>query len=95
MTERFYNTTEEDDNTNQVFINIARNQDQIILDFFRKYPNDSFTPDAVHWNLYDERTPVTSVRRSITNLTASGKLIKTDNKQLGHYGRMCYQWKLA
>lgn len=93
MTERFYNTTDEDDNTNKVLTSIARKQDDIILDYFRNHPDDSFTPEAIHYVRFDEKTPITSVRRSITNLTAAGRLEKTDEKQLGVYGRMNYKWK--
>lgn len=38
--------------------------------------------------------PITSIRRALTNLTKQGKLIKTNEKRIGMYGRSEYVWKL-
>ena len=40
-------------------------------------------------------TPITSIRRSITNLTRAGRLVRTEEKVEGMYGRPEYVWKLA
>jgi DNA-binding transcriptional regulator PaaX len=36
--------------------------------------------------------PLTSVRRALTNLSKQGKLIKTDEKKKGIYGRDEFIW---
>lgn len=65
-----------------------------ILETFKKYPDREFTPCQIHTIIDDYATLLTSVRRSITNLTGSGKLIKTSNIKPGIYGRPCFTWKL-
>ncbi len=72
----------------------ARTQEDIILEYFKKYPEHIFIPDDIH-NLFDPtKTPITSVRRSMTNLTIKGFLIKTDQFRTGKYGKQTHCWKL-
>jgi len=40
-------------------------------------------------------SPITSVRRVITNLTGEGVLRKTDHQKEGPYGDPNYTWTLA
>jgi len=42
----------------------------------------------------NEQTPLTSIRRAITDLTNRNRLVKTDKKVLGSAGRKTYTWKL-
>lgn len=49
-----------------------------------------FSPSDMQFMDY----PLTSIRRALTNLTKQGKLIKTDEKRIGMYGRSEYVWKL-
>ncbi len=72
----------------------AADQQDAILAVFRRWPDRSLTPDDIAANVND-RWPITSIRRAITNLTTAGYLIKTDRKKTGHYGRPCYCWRLA
>lgn len=39
-------------------------------------------------------TPITSIRRAITNLTNEEKLVKTTNMKIGIYGKPEYYYKL-
>ena len=39
-------------------------------------------------------TPITSIRRAINTLTAEDKLIKTNIKRKGMYGKLNYAWEL-
>jgi hypothetical protein len=71
----------------------ADSQDEIILLWF-KFSGGSHTPSEIHSVLFPD-VPITSVRRSISNLTAGGYLQKTDHQKLGPYKRPEYQWELA
>ena len=55
------------------------------------------TPSDV-WVVYDmeykENTPMTSIRRAISNLTKKGKLVKTDKMKDGYYGKQEHCWRL-
>jgi hypothetical protein len=49
------------------------------------------------WKIYQleyGRTPITSIRRSITDLTNDGYLEKTGFKSLGEFGRPEYNWQI-
>ena len=50
------------------------------------------------WKLYpdsiDYQTPLTSIRRAMTDLTIEGKLIKTDIKKQGIYNRPEYVYSI-
>ena len=42
--------------------------------------------------LMDNNTPLTSIRRAITNLEKKGKLEKTDIQKEGMYGKKTFCW---
>ena len=76
----------------------AITQQDKILAFFRKNSPMAFTPNDVRIavftaNDFDKVTPLTSVRRGITQLTNAGYLIKTDDMRRGIYGKLNYTWK--
>jgi hypothetical protein len=60
----YHNTTNEPDP--KLFEVKARTQDQIVLEIFRKHPD--LTASECHKLYPDFRVPLTSIRRSITNL---------------------------
>lgn len=69
-------------------------QDEAILHLFQSRTRD-FTPSEVK-RILDHtlnNPPLTSIRRSISSLTKSGNLIKTDKKRVGSYGRLEYAWR--
>lgn len=72
-------------------------QKGIVLDFFRQRFSMSFTPAEVHEILEHDghKILLTSVRRSITNLTKENKLIKCDysESKKGAYGALNRVWK--
>ena len=90
----FYNTTGERDPELSEYREQAKSQDETILEFFECYHALSFTPFEIQAAVMIE-APITSVRRSITNLTTAGKLRRTDEKREGDYGRPCYCWTIA
>lgn len=75
----------------------ATKQKAIVLDFFRSYPNDGYTPYEVYefFMRYEGDILLTSVRRCITNLTKEGRLIKcqwSESKE-GAYGKLNRCWR--
>jgi len=91
--EEFYNTTHESGEKLKEYKAKANSQSDQILKYFKKMQRP-MTPSEVHMNLFDEFTPLTSVRRAMSNLTGHGKLEKTSDKQNGIYGHPEYKWKL-
>ena len=88
----FYNTTKESGQTLLEFRAKARTQDGIIARFLQeKYP-ESYTPEEVQIKL-NLNCPLTSVRRSISNLTKQGRLVRTEEKRYSRYGRLTYCWR--
>lgn len=75
----------------------ASRQKEIVLDFFRRRFSMNFTPVNVHEALESdgELILLTSVRRSITDLTKEGKLIKCDysESRKGAYNTLNRVWK--
>ena len=69
----------------------AQTQEDRILALYRT--GEQLTPDQVHARLFDYRTPLTSVRRAITNLTSAGYLEKTDRQREGMYGKQVFVWR--
>lgn len=73
---------------------IAMTQSEKIMRFFEANPTKEFTPCEV-WQAVGYGTMLlTSTRRSISDLTKAGDLIKTANRKAGIYGEMNYTWKL-
>lgn len=76
----------------------AHNQESLILDFFkRRAQYNSYTPAEI-WQVFNGQGynwPLTSVRRSISNLTDKKKvLIKLNEKRRGIFGLTNHTWKL-
>lgn len=75
----------------------ARQQENMILAYFRSRPTAALTPEDL-LAIMSPNTPLTSVRRAITNLTAKGflrKLPLTDVFHIGKYGKPVHSWKLS
>ena len=89
----FHNTINEKGNTLKESREKAESQQDKILSFFQIHCNKVFTPFEVLNQLFDNNTPITSVRRSMTNLEKSGQLVKTDIQKEGLYGKNNYCWK--
>lgn len=68
-------------------------QEDIILDFFEAHPEGAFTPFEIGDILFDN-TPITSVRRGMTNLAKRGLLEKTEIVREGPYGHRNHCWRL-
>jgi hypothetical protein len=69
-------------------------QNDAILKFFRRNPGLLYTPFEI-WKVMNlPRTPLTSIRRAMSDLTKLGYLEKTGYKKLAQYGAESYTWKL-
>jgi hypothetical protein len=71
----------------------TENQDDRILAFFQRYPGKSFPTYLVRLKVMPN-APMTSVQRSITNLTDRGFLIKTENWAVSPYEKQVHTWIL-
>lgn len=95
----YYNTTNENGSLLKTNTKQAENQTTLTLSVFQTYPTYTFSADEVWQFLIDneainEQTPLTSIRRAITDLTNEGKIVKTNRKVLGSAGRKTYTWRL-
>mgnify|MGYP003114690559 FL=1 len=94
----FYNTTQQTgEELKTSWIDTAK-QDEIILLLFARNQDMTFTPFDIQNILkhdYDKDYPITSIRRSISNLTEIEALEKTSTKRKGKYGKKNYCWKYA
>lgn len=90
----YYDTTRETPSELAESRRKAIKQEDVILHFFRSYPEKSFTPFEVRDHLFDDSTPVTSIRRAITNLTDEGELEMLDEKRKGKYGKLNHTWRV-
>lgn len=91
--DNYYNTTKE---TGEILVRaniMAGKQNDIVLDIFERYQR-ALSPSEVY-AVFPKRVPITSIRRSITNLTKLGFLEKTDIMKVGIYGKREHYWKLA
>lgn len=89
----FYNTTRESGQLLVDFEHKSEFQDQKIYNFFKENMYCGYTPESVHENVFDNKTPITSVRRGITTLQKQGKLVKFECvKSTGSYGRPVSVW---
>lgn len=93
----FYNTTSETGATLAHYKLKEAKQREYVLGLFKRL-QIPLTPSFVHESYCRDtgkhRTPLTSIRRTITDLTADNKLERLDDKTEGIYGRNQHYWKL-
>ena len=89
----YYNTNDEHGEELQDSRRTAATQGGVILDYFRENPEEELTPFEIKAKL-NMRAPITSIRRAITDLTAEGRLEKTNTLKAGMYGKKCHCWRL-
>lgn len=93
----FFNTIGEKGNTLECSQKQVARQANRVLAIFRQFSGSPLTPYTVHviYEDFYNKTPITSIRRAITDLTNQGMLIKTQIKGKGKYHKPNYKWKLA
>lgn len=82
----YHNTTNLTGNTLKECIRDALRQEDKVMQYFNRHTKA--TPSDVHGGLVKEgiinwNTPITSIRRAITNLMKDGRLKKTDEMKPG------------
>lgn len=95
-TRPYYDTTCEAERLAE-FEKTAGEQNKAVLRYFRGRVGEAISPSQcwrglIDMGLIDGATPLTSIRRSITNLTGAF-LEKTDEKTKGEYGRPELCWR--
>jgi hypothetical protein len=88
----YYNTTQENQAQLTIYDDMAKKQEDVILNIYRK--RIPMSPSIVHGitTHLGHEWPLTSVRRAITNLTKQGMLSRTEEKQVGIYNRPEFKW---
>ena len=94
MSQPFYNTTGLAGEQLERRIEQAESQEEAVEALFEAHPAAALTPFEVQRAVLPG-SPITSVRRAITNLTDQGVLRKTDHQKEGPYGDPNYTWTLA
>ena len=83
----YYNTTNESGEQLGIFHEKAKTQDILILEFFQDQPAVEYGASQVLRAVFSDRVPLTSVRRSISNLVAENKLEYSGRMRKGNYNR--------
>jgi hypothetical protein len=76
----------------------AQSQEDKILLFFQNNPGN-YSPSKIHEILVVNKiihrlTPITSIRRAITNLTNNSQLLMTEEMKEGPLGKPEHQWRI-
>lgn len=87
----YHNTTNETERLAE-YDTKAKTQDEIVYELFKIHKE--LTPSQAYKLFRSDLTPLTSIRRSISNLTKEDRLERTEMKKDGIYGRKEYVWKL-
>ncbi len=99
----YYNTNEEKGTTLNESKKKAKTQDEMVLEYFKNYDQLGATPERVlrHFKIMEKlserkwhNTPVTSIRRSFSNLKNKGLIEKTEILIEGDFGKNIHVWKL-
>ena len=93
MSKDYYNTINEDGIVYNKSKDKAKKQKDEIFAIYR-HTLRPMTPTEIweNFGFKDNNTPLTSIRRAITNLESEGLLEKTNIKKLGIYGKENYCW---
>ena len=91
----YYNTTNETGAVLKDSKHRADTQEEKILEYFDKHICDYETPSGIWCKAFDQKVLLTSVRRAMTSLAIAGKLIKTDIRVAGYYGKTEHCWQLS
>ena len=88
----YYNTTSEKGQELKESHRKAKSQEELIYSYFLTH-GKPLSPSQVLKNL-KLSCPITSIRRAMTNLTDDNKIIKTNIKVKGMYGKREHLWRL-
>jgi|TARA_B110000858_G_scaffold47402_1_gene54624 hypothetical protein len=83
----YYNTTNESAEQLEMFESKAKTQSEMIMKFLSSKPSAEYGASRLLSIVFNESIPITSVRRSISNLVKENKLIYTGGTREGLFGR--------
>lgn len=97
-TGKFFNTTAENGHDLKLYKSKTAAQDAKVLCFMSQNADQKFTACEVFDRLLvnriiHERTPRTSIGRSLNTLMNEGKVLKLQEKRNGCFGRPNYLWQ--
>jgi len=96
----YYNTTAiKDTDLIKAYEEKAKTQKDLVLDVFKSRSDREYTPFEVREFLIGAgcihpNTPITSIRRAVTDLANEGLIERTGGKKLEAFGRMNFCWRL-
>ena len=93
----YYNTTNLKLDELRKEVEKADNQEQRVFKIINGLPLKAAGPSTIHYIyslFYGNATPLSSIRRAVTNLTRSGKLEKTFEKTKGSFNKPEYIWRV-
>ena len=90
----YYNTTNEKGDKLKEYKEKAKSQQQIILEFLKEHPDKKYTSADLHRILFWNKSPITSVRRVMSDLKKDDIVEKLNSRAPGNYGRDNCLWKL-
>jgi hypothetical protein len=93
MSSSYHNTTGLAGEQLERRIEQAQSQEEAVEALFEAHPAACLTPFEVQ-DVALPNSPITSVRRAITNFTDQGVLRKTDHQKDGPHGDPNYTWTL-
>lgn len=88
----YYNTNRETGRCLQQSRFHAVSQETAILQFYQHHSLRAFSPSQLGRVFRD--WPLTSIRRALSDLTAAGRLVKTNQLRAGLYGKQEHCWQL-
>jgi len=100
----YYNTNNETGKQLQDSQAKAKSQDQSVLEFIQSHEQLGVTPERTlrHFKIMEpltesrwHNTPITSIRRSFSNLAKRGLIVKTGDTVTGDFGKQINLWKKA
>lgn len=92
----FYNTNHEYGRQLLESDKKAMSQQKLIFAYMSQNQGRQFTPFDIQAEVQEFRlTPITSIRRAMTNLTSEGRLEQTHNMRPGQYGKLNHTWRVA
>lgn len=98
----YYNTNNEIGTELKKSREKAKSQDELVLMFFRNHDQLGVTPERVlrHFQILEPlssdrwaKTPITSIRRSFSNLKKKGLIYKTGQTIEGDFGKQVAIWR--
>jgi Fe2+ or Zn2+ uptake regulation protein len=92
----FFNTTSESGATVKQFTVKAESQNKRVVRILTE-AGTHLSPSEVwarYCKYYNAKTPITSIRRALSDLTKNGVIEMVYVKKIGLFGRPTYQWRV-